>query len=271
MVPSLYDDFNKFKRIIENHDGSEVINLRNYNFLGAATLLPLLNFMMTNDILKYTPNRHTEHHLDRVLGRAPCTKTTIPFEKLPDIMSDDYFDDLSDRVRGVLNNYVDRTSFDLLLNEIINNVYDHSDFDNAYTMVQQYPNGNVTDICFIDDGISIPGNFEKANFGFHNDAEAIFDAINGKTTDKYEYKLRGFGLNTSTQISTLCFKEQMIIASRGGLCFINDKGAYLYDIDDNYVDGTYVGIRINENRVDDLTPYYSSKKEIKKVEKNIYM
>ncbi len=271
MIPSLFQDFIKFKNIVNNHDGSNILNLKMHSFLGAGTLLPLLNYTISNGISKYIPSEKTKDYLDKILGRKNCANTTIPFEELPTDFLINEIGDFSDRLISLLKNYVDRASFDLLLYELMNNIYEHSNFNNAYAMAQQYPNENITDICIIDDGITIPGNFENSGITFENDAESIFQSINGRSTDKYDYKIRGYGLNTTTQISTLCFKEEMLIASRGGLCAVTSKGAQLYDIDDNYVNGTYIGIRINENIIGDLSPYYSDKRKIKKIGKTIYL
>lgn len=42
----------------------------------------------------------------------------------------------------------------------------HSEFETAFIMAQHYPNMGFTDVCFYDDGISIPGRFEKSDVEF---------------------------------------------------------------------------------------------------------
>ncbi len=268
---SLLDDFKKFINIVNNYRGGEVIDLTNYPFLGAATLLPLLGYMKKNDINKYRPNVRTADYCARVLGKIPHTNTTLPFEELPKNMGEDEFADFAENIRKRLlsNIYVEPQSFEFLVTEVLNNIYDHSNFQKAYSMSQQYPASNVTDICLIDDGISIPGNFENAGFDFKDDAEAILGAINGTSTDIYETGFSGRGLNTSTQVATLGFKEHMLIASRRGVCYVDEIGANLYKIDEKFIKGTYVSIRINEEKLgDDLTKKYSKKvREIKKIKK----
>ncbi|MDL2271321.1 hypothetical protein LJC03_05915, partial [Methanobrevibacter sp. OttesenSCG-928-I08] len=227
---SLLDDFKKFVDIINNYQGEEVIDLTNYSFLGAATLLPLLGYMKQNNINNYIPNIRTADYCKRVLGKKPHTTTTLPFEELPKNMRENEFADFAENIRKRLlsNIYVEPQSFEFLVTEVLNNIYDHSNFQRAYTLSQQYPASNVTDICLFDDGISIPGNFEKAGFNFKDDAEAILGAINGTSTDIYETGFSGRGLNTSTQVATLGFKEHMLIASRRGICYVDEIGARLY-------------------------------------------
>lgn len=229
--------------------------------------------MIKNDINVYDPHPFTEEYCARILGRGDITDTTIPFEKLPKKMSNENIGDFPDKLRNLLTNaYVDPEPYEFLVYEMLSNIYDHSEFDNAFVLCQQYPNSKnkTTDICLIDDGISIPGNFEKENFKFDNDAEAIFKAINGCSTKIEEGKFRGTGLNTATQISTLGYDEEILIASRKGVCHVKDNGAQLYLMKNNYIYGTFVSIRINDRNIQELNEYYSNKRIIRKRRKNIY-
>jgi len=273
MWNSLLRDFRTFKNIINNYDGGGVVDLTNYNFLGPTTLLPLFIFMMKNDINKYIPHIDTKNHCDRVLGKSPNKYTTIPFEELPRHISDEDIGNFPDKIRNLLNQgYVDPEPYELLVYEMLSNIYDHSQFKRAFVLCQQYPNSKnkTTDICLIDDGISIPGNFEKEDFEFENDSEAILSAINGLSTNKFDGKFRGTGLNTATQISTLAYGEEILIASRKGVCHVKGNGAQLYKMGSNYVDGTFVSIRINGYNIEELNEYYSKRKIIKKRREKIY-
>ena len=177
------------------------------------------------------------------------------------------------KLRRLLNRaYVDPEPYELLVYEMLSNIYDHSEFNRAFVLCQQYPRSKnkTTDICIIDDGISIHGNFEKEGFEFGNDAEAILKGINGLSTKREEGKYRGTGLNTATQISTLAYDEEILLASRKGACHVKDNGAQLYMLRDNYLDGTFISIRINDRSIEKLNKYYSKKKEYSK-EKRKYL
>jgi len=272
MYTLLYD-FKKFIQIIDNHDGGDTIDLKNYTFLGAATLLPLFAYARSNEISKYIFNSiKAMNYCKRVLNIEPHTNTTLPFEELPKHMSATDFADVAEKIRRKLLSkvYVEPQSFEFLVAEVLNNIYTHSKFEKAYILSQQYPNRKITDICIFDDGISIPGNFEEAGFDFEDDAEVIYGAINGKSTDIYNNGFSGRGLNTSTQIATIGFQEDMLIASREGLCYITNKGAKIYIMDEKYIKGTYVAIRINENKLARSFNIYTGKiKKIKKISKQI--
>ena len=88
-------------------------------------------------------------------------------------------------------------AFSYFIGELVDNVYQHSRFSNAYIMAQKYQ--RFTEIGIIDDGISIPGAFANAGLKF-SDAEALSEAINGLSTKLDEE--RGTGLRSSLKLLT---------------------------------------------------------------------
>jgi hypothetical protein len=64
------------------------------------------------------------------------------------------------------------------------------------------------EICFIDDGITIPGSFRTHKIKFSQEYEAIFKAINGISTKSKE---RGYGLNTCIRIFTNGIAGEILI------------------------------------------------------------
>ncbi|MDR3291503.1 MAG: hypothetical protein LBT10_05060 [Methanobrevibacter sp.] len=262
MSYSLLDDFKKFMGIIDNHTGENSLNLTNHNFIGATILLPLFAYSKQNNINTFISkqNNPLTLHLEKVLQHKPPNNTTIPFEELPPKMTEYEIANFAENIRNKLLSDVEKQPFEFLIYEFLINIYDHSKFKNGYTLTQKYPNIKVIDACLIDDGVSIPGNFESAGFEFEDDAEAILESINGKSTrvdDEsidgiYEENISGRGLNSTTQLVTLGFDEDMLIASRKGLCYINSKGANLFNIDEKFIKGTYVSIRINERKLENF-------------------
>lgn len=257
----LSHDFKKFMEIVDLNLYNEIMDLRNYSFLAPPTLLPLLSYMDKNSITDYYPNNNTRDYLERVLGRKRCTDTTLPLRQLktfknynnihydvPDEINN-YLNSLTDEIKMLLPSDLDWQSLFLLLYESLINIYKHSGFDKGYILCQKYPNRNITDICLIDDGISIPGSFEKFGFDFIDDSEVIYEAINGKSTDKEKEGIHGRGLNTSARLTSLGFDEEMLIASREGLCIINQNGAKIKEIDSYYVEGTFITIRVNNKKI----------------------
>jgi hypothetical protein len=110
------------------------------------------------------------------------------------------------------------------------------------------------DICIFDNGIGIPGSFKESLIASKNDCEAIYDAINGKTTDKEKYVIHGMGLNSTARLTTLGFDGEVLIASGKGICEITKKGAKPY-LNDHEIKGTFIILRIRNQKINDIYEY----------------
>ena len=142
-------------------------------------------------------------------------------------------------------------SINFLLYEILINVYKHSKFKNAYVEID---NDETLDIAIYDDGIGIPQSFKEANLEYNGDSESIFEAVNGKTTDKEKYNLHGRGLNSTARITTLGFEGKMFIFSGNGCCLITKDGIQLNE-NKKSVTGTFILLQINNKKVDNIYNY----------------
>ena len=262
MPLSLISQIKKTKTIIEENKNKECIDLSKYRFIAPTTLLPLLQYMELNKI-NYIPHNNTKHYLNMVLGEGRSNTNTIPLRKLKKFQGNYfqiadsielYLSNLTDEIVDLIDSEVDTQSFNLLFYGMLDNIYKHSKFNNAYVLCQKYPYVNTIDICIIGDGISIPGSFEESNIKVINDSETIFEAINGETTDKEKYALHGRGLNTSVSITTLGYGEEMLIASRNGTCTITKEGVKLWD-DLSFIEGTFVTLRVNTNKIKNIHNY----------------
>lgn len=265
MPPALISNLRKLNKIIKDNEGNVVMDLSRYSFLAPPTLLPLLQYMELHKIEEYCPNSQTEQYLEKILGREKCSDTTIPLRKLKEYDYSDYFQvadeiemylsDLTDEIVELIAPNLDFQSINLLFYEMLTNIYKHSKCNNAYILCQLYPRANTIDICIIDDGITIPGSFEEKDIGFVDDSEAIYDAINGRTSDKEKANLHGRGLNTTANITSQGFRGEMLIASRNGVCTVNQKGIRTWKNDMPCIDGTFVTLRINTNKIRNIYDY----------------
>lgn len=90
-----------------------------------------------------------------------------------------------DKLQNLHNNgkgYGGRTAFTYLISELIDNIYQHSEFSNASMMAQRYGKRRFVEITIFDNGISIPTCFERDEHRFSHDCYAIVDALHGKST-----------------------------------------------------------------------------------------
>lgn len=129
-----------------------------------------------------------------------------------------------------------------IVEELVGNIYEHSDFKNAYVMAQKkHTFTNLIDLCFFDNGITIPIKF--GNYGIDkNPADCIEDALNGTST-KDEWG-RGIGLSTSERICKELFNGELLIVSGNGLvkrCQNSDKFNLTYPLEQSK--GTLISIR----------------------------
>lgn len=253
MVPNLVSDFRKFEKIVSNYKNNNVIDLSHESFLAPTTLLPILHF--GNKInAKYHVNNQSGEYVKKVLGLTKNTNTTIPFTEITN-QNRDLTMDFYNLFPKDFNNFADENTSLFLIEEMINNIVDHSDFTIAHTLAQHYPLGNVVDICFIDNGISIPGKFEQAGFDFSDDNDAINQAINGKSTKKDE-GLRGTGLNNVINLITKGNGGSVLIASRNGLIHIIKNKKYKLNMRNNINKGTLISIRL-KMKIVDIENFYS--------------
>lgn len=115
-------------------------------------------------------------------------------------------------------------------------------------MGQSYNSRAYTEICFFDDGKSIPGVFASHDFHYPSDCEAIIAAINGTSTKKDEG--RGMGLGSSVNLLTNGLNGQVLIVSRKGLVYLDgsDKECLmktLYELEESLShQGTMIAVRI---------------------------
>lgn len=161
---------------------------------------------------------------------------------------DEYLSKLSDEIINSLPAKTDVQSISFLLYELLINIYKHSRFENACIKIDVK---DEIEIQIIDDGIGIPGSFSEGNITYKNDCEAIYEAINGKTTDKEKFNLHGRGLNTSARITTIGFGGDMLISSGFGICEIKSNGARLY-LNENQINGTFIILKITNKKVDNI-------------------
>ena len=275
MSPALMYNFNKYVKIMNQHDiyNEEIINIDSCDFLTPTIVLPLMSFIYNyNKRIKEHENPKVNDYLHKVLGIKKHTDTTLPFRWLDE--TTDNSEELTKEILSIMDPIPEmEQSLKYIFHEIITNVYDHSSFDNGFVIGQYWPKLNETDYCFMDNGISIPGSFKKANIPFENDCDAIIQAINGMSTkDNDEFIGRGTGLNTVVNIVTQGARGIVLIASGNGVIEITRNHVIAKKIPDDYITGTLVSLRVRSNKAIDIYEHMSGReyelpKKIKRIKK----
>ena len=221
------------------------------------TILPL----MQNQSIKDTIGEDKLHEL-LDLNSEDIKK--LKFYEMDNFLNDstkieEYLSEFTDVIVDNLPKDCDLQSINFLLYEVLINIYKHSKFKNAYVQINLPDNGQTIELCIIDDGIGIPGSFKDASIEFKDDCSAIFEAVNGKTTDKEKYKLHGRGLNSSARITTLGFKGEMLIASGKGICLIDSEG--IETCKNRYeITGTFIILKMPNKKIDNIYNYLKYEK-----------
>lgn len=252
----LIKNFNEYIQIMDNHDmyNESVINIDSCNFLTPTIIAPLISLMYNyNKKIKAHESPVVEDYFNKALGITKPKDTTLPFRFLDE--ATDNSEELTKEILNIIKPAKEETqALKYLFHEVISNVYDHSEFDNGFVIGQTYPNPNITDFSFMDNGISIPGSLKEFNIHFKNDCDAIIKAINGESTktDPVGYVERGTGLNSVINIVTRGARGSVLIASGKGLIEITRNRIFPKEIPQDYIKGTLVNLRLHNNRKIDI-------------------
>lgn len=138
-----------------------------------------------------------------------------------------------------------KDSIKFILAELSDNIDQHSNFTFASLMAQYYPNKECLDLAVLDNGITIPFNFEKHDISFDKDSEAIKKALFGEVTTRKDDLMRGFGLRSCKDISTKGINGELHILSRKGLIIIKDDNKPIFhDFEEVSLKGTLIYFRL---------------------------
>ncbi len=206
-----------------------------YNIVSSDTNNAMGYFdQMTNDPKWWTKELKREMIHDR---------SYIPFSELPS--ENTTFKILFEKVGELMRFYAPiggETPFKYVLSELTDNIYDHSKFTKSFIMCQVYKTKQYVEFSLIDNGISIPGNFEAHGIAFNDDSEAIEMAVNGEST-KGDLE-RGTGLRSSLDIYCQGAKAEAMIVSRNGIYYRKSDKSYLANLDqDEGLIGTLISMR----------------------------
>lgn len=127
-----------------------------------------------------------------------CLLNTDTDEDAVEIVGSKIYDLLSSHLPGQPTGVIE--GIQVTISEIIDNVDQHSLCKQGTLLVQYYPHKDSLDICVADNGLSIPGSYDRYDIEFEDDYDALEKALSGVSTKKESGFERGFGLQTATKI-----------------------------------------------------------------------
>ena len=224
------------KKFILNHNENFNINSYINTILFPSTL---------------SPSANNEYNL-KILGKY-IAKTYIPiisFKTGNDNNTTLIRENILSSISQLLKNQLkfsegERQPLSYFLDELTNNINDHSGADQGYVFAQFYPNSNYLDLCICDAGKGIYQSFlDNPKFNPANDIEAMQLALSGHST-KDRPEARGFGISTTRNMLVNGLKGILFIWS-GNTTFLKavNKEAIVNIGENGYFQGTFIALRL---------------------------
>lgn len=245
----MFDNYKEFEEIVNEKTEGNEIDLRNLK-LNPTTTLPLLCRCKNKD-LKFN-GKSAYEYLNNIL------KKDIMFSNLPESRTEsEELDFITNYMENLDSRYGSYFALRHIISELANNVYDHARFENnnlqSYIYSKLHPHYEKLEICMVDDGLSIPGLFERCNVDFHDDCHAIEQAIGTFSTVSDEFFERGNGLRTIVRSIGEGNCGEILIVSRKGTLHIFGENYTYYLLDDEHkFNGTLVAVMLNKYEIQNI-------------------
>jgi anti-sigma regulatory factor (Ser/Thr protein kinase) len=255
IMESLLISTKKLIEILKNHD---TIDLSNLNFLQPIITLPLAS-LISEEKRSYKEPRKDDcrGYLDYFNFPDGYTKFKtlspkyIPIYKFPVSKNNMDLIDKSGIIENLLRICVEKIgspmgavdTLGIVMEEIIDNIEEHSQAKYGWINAQYYPTKEYLDICILDRGLTLLKNYQNNGISISDDAEALKNALQGLSTKQTE-NMRGSGLRTFTRMVREALGGEMIIISGTAIAYANkDQVPDIQSLSVNWP-GTIVAFRI---------------------------
>lgn len=193
------------------------------------------------------------HTGEPLLAASRCRQTTIPIRQLARRQSHEWLERqfLPWLIRNSGLTLASLAEVKACLQEIFNNISDHTDFEEGCIFGQWYPNKKQIVVTVADFGRGIPENVGKIVSGL-SDSQAIAQAVEDGFSSKSLPTNRGAGLYLLLLNVVLRFHGLVTIRSEVGYArFQNLHGAISATLSDNcgYCVGTSIDIVLNTDQI----------------------
>jgi hypothetical protein len=255
-LKTLLEEYLSFCKIREEYRKNGSLTIRE-NFLNPTQILPIYDLVKMNNIDHYdinVINPNVSSYFFNILNRKIHQRSTfsyIPVTELP-INSNEVYEIL-DEVFELFQNLSGYQVIEYLIHELVDNIYEHSEFSSALVIGQKDSSNELVKLGFFDNGITIPENIRRNTNISKGPDDCIYEAINGLSTKKIEG--RGKGLPSSIKLCTKMHKGEFLVVSGKGIIHINENNQ-LRKFSPNesrfFLDGTLISLRypIKENIAD---------------------
>jgi len=238
--------YSKFTQLRSNAIEARVLDLSTIKWFYPTLILPLGVFIKQNkDIVLIPPqDRRVSNYFDVITKNNNSNKkgSYLPIIEVPKAGSGSEAE--LERLNSYASDCGGTTALQYFVGELVDNIYQHSQFSTAYITAQKYPNLGFVEFCIVDNGISIPQSYEDNGILIESDKVALDYALKGISTKKD--KERGCGLRTSIKLLTSGMNGTCLIVSRrAGLGANKLEGAFTFNLtDEDIYYGTLISISV---------------------------
>nr|WP_157058949.1 ATP-binding protein [Loktanella sp. 5RATIMAR09] len=224
-------------------------------FRSMGSSVDFLGLDLENEAIKYLDDSlfFELHNQEKLSPDSACRDTTIPVRQLARRDSHGWLEYtflpwLMEKTGLTKNSLAEVKS---CLQEIINNISDHTDFEEGCIFGQWYPKTKKILITVADFGVGIPTNVRKVSPSL-TDTESIIKAAEDGFSSKSLPTNRGAGLYLLLLNIVQRFEGSVTIRSGLGYAtFVNQEGSIYVteDIDCGYCVGTTIDIALQTDKI----------------------
>jgi hypothetical protein len=256
-IPELLSHYLEFCAYRDEGALNGSIDLTECSFIRPTTLVPLAATAKINNwSLEIDANTPVGGYLSFMLGRVnekAGGRTYVPPIQLP--QRQDQCNDVLQALYDMRDSSVlfakNTDAYSYVIGELVDNIYEHSEFGYASVMAQKYriSTPRSIELCFFDNGITIPGSYEKIGRTFPPALhyKAILNAISGKSTKKEQG--RGYGLGSNVTM----FRNaggNVLIVSGSGAVFLDKTNVSSYALKPSHsLSGTLISLTVPDRVV----------------------
>ena len=188
----------------------------------------------------------------------PYRSSTVTLWKINPEHTFSYKERLQDFLKKrFLNDKIDLTSLGSNVEEVFNNIFDHSESKvNGFILGQYFPNKKRFSFSVCDLGVGIPFRVNKYNLANNlheiKDEHAVYSALEIGFTTKSTERNRGFGLNNLLEMTESSNGELRVISNKGCVIKEADEPFFLHNFGNNFLHGTLIRVDIDVNTFDEI-------------------
>ncbi|HUS76226.1 MAG TPA: ATP-binding protein [Methanothrix sp.] len=242
----LATEYSKFTQLRSNAIATRELDLSAIKWFYPTLLLPLGVFIKQNKGIALIPpkDKRVSDYFDIITRNNNSGKkgSYLPIIEIPKAGSGSTAE--LERLNSYASDCGGTTALQYFIGELVDNIYQHSQFSTAYITAQKYPKLGFLEFCIVDNGISIPQSYEDNGILIESDKVALDYALKGISTKKD--KERGCGLRTSIKLLTSAMNGTCLIVSRrAGLGANKPEGTFTFDLNEEDIYyGTLISISL---------------------------